>query len=88
MDVLTALSLAAADWFCADDWGRGCDAFDWPRPEAAATIALNESPHCAIAAPLNAAISTDNAASLTPVMTWIVFIIPIVCLFISFPFFE
>jgi hypothetical protein len=61
MDVLTALSLAAADPFWTDD----CDSCDWFRTEAAAAIAVSEAPHCAIAVALNATTSTDKAATLT-----------------------
>ncbi len=58
MDVLTALSLAAAAPFCTDD----CDTCDWLRMEAAAAaIALSESPHDAIALTLNPTTSTNKA---------------------------
>ena len=73
MDTLTALSLAAADLFCTAD----SDTFDWLRTDAAlAAIAVSEAPHCAIALALNITTSTDKAATLTPVMLWIVFNIP------------
>jgi hypothetical protein len=73
MDVLAALSLAAAD----SSWTDDCNTCDWLRTEAAvAAIALSESPHCAIAVALNATTNTDKAATLTPAMLWIVFNIP------------
>ena len=63
MDVLTALSLAAAGSFCTDNR----DAGDWLRTEAAAVaIALNESPQDAIAVALKATTSNDKTATLTP----------------------
>ena len=69
MDVLAALSLAAAD----SSWTDDCKTCDWLRTEAAvAAIALSESPHCAIAVVLNATTNTDKAATLTPAMLWIV----------------
>jgi hypothetical protein len=69
MDVLTALSLAAADPLLTDN----CDAGDWLRTEAAAAaIALSESPQDAIAVALNATTNTDKAATLTPAILWIV----------------
>ena len=74
MDLLTALSLAAADPFWTDD----CDTCDWFRTEAAAAaIALSESPQDAIAVALNATTSTDKAATLTPAMLRIVLNIPL-----------
>jgi len=74
MDVLTALSLAAAEPFWTDD----CDTFDWLRTEAAAAaIALSESPQDAIAVALNAITTTDKAATLTNVMLWMVLNIPV-----------
>ena len=73
MDLLTALSLAAADPFWTDD----CDTCDWFRTEAAAAaIALSESPQDAIAVALNATTNTDKAATLTAAMLWIVLNIP------------
>ena len=69
MDVLTALSLAAADPFLTDN----CDAGDWLLTEAAAAaIALSESPQDAIAVALKATTSTDKTATLTPAMLWII----------------
>jgi len=73
MDVLTALSLAAAGSFCTDNR----DAGDWLRTEAAAAaIALSESPQDAIAVALKATTNTDKTATLTPAMLWIVLNIP------------
>src|SRR5258705_6941697 len=73
MDALTALSLAAADLSGTAD----SDTCNWLRTDAAlAAIAVSEAPHCAIAVALNATTSTDKAATLTPVMLWIAFNIP------------